>query len=113
ALLSHIALEFYKKISLATLVKDDIDYPHAFSGKDAVDCLIMILRTNDRNLGLLIGRAIGLQQFFHEVTYEYHLRDARDKIYQFKDNLNGSLRIDKKELPNGVFTLLTDCYSPT
>ncbi|CAO3632525.1 unnamed protein product [Cunninghamella blakesleeana] len=133
ALFSQIALEFYKKISLKTLTKDDIEYHHAFSGKDAVDCLIMILRTKDRNLGLLIGRAIGLQQFFHDVTYEHHLRDSREKLYQFKDNISGSLSqssddlinedrsksksfengIDKNELPNGVFTLLTDCYSPT
>lgn len=48
------------------------------------DCLLRILRTSDRNLGLLIGRALDHQRFFHDVTYEHHLRDSQDKLYQFK-----------------------------
>jgi hypothetical protein len=45
---------------------------------------LQILRTNDRNLGLLVGRALDCQQFFHDVNYEHHLRDSRNKIYQFR-----------------------------
>ncbi|ORZ25987.1 CNH domain-domain-containing protein [Absidia repens] len=137
ALLSRMAEELYRRLPVQTLVKDDIEYPHAFSGKEAVECLLQILHINDRNLGLLVGRALDHQHFFHDVTYEHHLRDSRDKIYQFNRRLDFSLGqastttmvldsdsssiekeinqrdIDEKELPNGVFTLLTNCYSPT
>ncbi|CAO3582374.1 unnamed protein product [Absidia cylindrospora] len=137
ALLSRMAEELYRRLPVQTLVKDDIEYPHAFSGKEAVECLLQILHINDRNLGLLVGRALDHQHFFHDVTYEHHLRDSREKIYQFKQTLDFSLGqastttmvldsdsssteketnqrdIDEKELPNGVFTLLTNCYSPT
>ncbi|KAI8082890.1 CNH domain-containing protein [Halteromyces radiatus] len=134
ALLSRVAQELYKRLPVQTLFKDDIEYPHTFNGKEAVECLLQILRTNDRNLGILVGRALDHQHFFHDVTYEHHLRDSRDKIYQFRHHLDSSLgqtsnavktdedspirtrdmdENDKKELPNGIFTLLTNCYSPT
>lgn len=45
---------------------------------------MQILHTNDRNLGLLVGRALDHQHFFYDVTYEHHLRDSQDEIYQFK-----------------------------
>ncbi|CAO3576712.1 unnamed protein product [Absidia cylindrospora] len=136
ALLSRLAQELHRRLHVRFLVKDDIEYPHAFTGKEAVECLLQLLRTNDRNLGLLVGRALDHQHFFHDVTYEHHLRDSRDKIYQFKHQPNYALQQDlatttnvdisssrrrnmdrsglsKKDLPNGIFTLLTNCYSPT
>ncbi|KAI8067038.1 hypothetical protein BC940DRAFT_301167 [Gongronella butleri] len=132
ALLSRLAIEFHRRLPLRTLVKNDIDYPNAFSGKEAVDCLLQLLRTHDRNLGLVVGRSLGSQQLFHDVTYEHYLRDSQDKIYQFRQNIQLSdptqngldtprprdpeeapQAAAKKELPTGVFTLLTNCYSPT
>ncbi|KAI8340634.1 hypothetical protein BC941DRAFT_417744 [Chlamydoabsidia padenii] len=131
ALLSHVAQGLHRRLSIKTLIKSGIEYPLAFNGKEAVDCLLQILRTNDRNLGLLVGRALSHQHFFHDVTYEHHLRDSQDKIYQFKNPIKSS-RVDyqtttgiepsssranndigEKDLPNGVFVLLTMCYSPT
>ncbi|KAI8338662.1 hypothetical protein BC941DRAFT_321739, partial [Chlamydoabsidia padenii] len=119
ALLSRMAQELYRRLPVKTLLKEDIEYLHAFNGKEAVDCLLGILRTNDRNLGLLVGRALDCQHFFHDVNYEHHLRDSLDKIYQFKhpsdscDESISTLDLDEKDLPNGVFTLLSNCYSPT
>lgn len=87
-----------------------------------------IIRTVDRDLAILIGRALDHQKYFHDVNYEHRLRDSDKELYQFKDMCNiptptkRKLRDGKKELkqdqkmtglPNGVFTILTRCYSPT
>ncbi|ORZ11897.1 hypothetical protein BCR42DRAFT_304153, partial [Absidia repens] len=113
ALLSRLAQELHRRLRVRSLVKDDIEYSYAFTGKEAVECLLQLLRTNDRNLGLLVGRALDHQHFFHDVTYEHHLRDSRDKIYQFKHQPKDLLAATTNDLPNGIFTLLTNCYSPT
>lgn len=69
-------------------------------------------------MAILIGRALDHQKFFHDVNYENRLRDSINELYQFKDNTEklstDSVSLNQtKELPNGVFTLLTDCYSAT
>lgn len=91
----------------------------------------------------MLGRALDAQKFFHDVNYEHRLRDSAQELYQFRDHhlnmrpksgvlvttdstsdfnifLNskeeGEATAAEKEddsTPNGVFTLLTDCYSPT
>jgi hypothetical protein len=74
----------------------------------------------------LIGRSLDSQKFFHDVNYEHRLRDSSHELYQFKeDRLNMrpksgivnqkpiDITNDQDALPHGVFTLLTDCYSPT
>ena len=91
---------------------------------------------------MLLGRALDAQKLFHDVNYEHRLRDSVNELYQFKQHINmgqkGGDQEDEDEedeksefnfmdnmttaekthdasdrLPNGVFTLLTDCYSPT
>ncbi|CAL5872059.1 uncharacterized protein PFLUO_LOCUS6316 [Penicillium psychrofluorescens] len=110
ALLSRVADIFREKISLIERQKNGLSYQNAFSGSDAVDLIGTIIRTNDRNLALLLGRALDAQKFFHDVTYDHRLRDAPGEVYQFKETMG-------EETPgsevNGVFTLMTECYSPT
>ncbi|CEP19094.1 hypothetical protein [Parasitella parasitica] len=132
ALLSKVAEAFQERIVLSTRSKDSIKYKDVFNGKEAVDKLAFIIKTNDRNLALLIGRSLDSQKFFHDVNYEHRLRDSTQELYQFsRDQLNmrpksGIINpqdvskisqpaavVDEDALPNGVFTLLTDCYSPT
>ena len=95
-----------------------------------------IIKTTDRNLAILVGRALNQQKFFHDVNYEHRLRDSVHELYQFKEQiqpkrpkrkLSADSDVEEKvtvldfilddteenELPNGVFTPLTDCYSPT
>lgn len=97
-----------------------------------------LIKSSDRNLALLLGRALDAQRFFHDVNYEHRLRDSSQELYQFKENVRpisglfypqqqalSDLRSDsvselnveqegsEESLPTGVFTLLTDCYSPT
>lgn len=74
------------------------------------------------------------QKFFHDVNYEHRLRDSSQELYQFKEEhlmrpksglvtadstsdfnlfLGTTLAVEEEDPINGVFTLLTDCYSPT
>ncbi|GAA6059873.1 hypothetical protein JCM10212_007078 [Sporobolomyces blumeae] len=189
ALLSRVAEAFKERVLLAERVKDGLVYSDAFDGRDAVDKIAYIIKTSDRNLALLLGRALDAQKFFHDVTYDHRLRDSPVEIYRFKERLSGPFlssdelavpeehqmlaqhphapgsaaasaqaageaqgharapsygypsshaqapypgsthpqnlqprptsaagtagSVDDSPLPSGVFTLLTDCYSPT
>ncbi|CAO3670061.1 unnamed protein product [Umbelopsis ramanniana] len=142
ALLSKVAMAFKERVSLGTKVKDGIEYAEAFDGTEAVDTIAYIIKTSDRNLAVLLGRALDAQKFFHDVNYERRLRDEVFEVYQFKEvistplpqdsastdtpNEDDDYMMDKSEtgdratasdmdadLPTGVFTLLTECYSPT
>lgn len=74
-------------IVLSELVKDGITYKDAFDGRSAVGIIAEVIKTPDRNLALLLGRALDAQKFFHDVTYDHRLRDNSAEIYQFKERL--------------------------
>ncbi|KAF2786212.1 Rho1 guanine nucleotide exchange factor 1 [Melanomma pulvis-pyrius CBS 109.77] len=108
ALLSRVAEVFRDRVSLAEKEKDGLVYKSAFTGAEAVDLISYIIKTTDRNLALLLGRSLDAQKFFHDVTYAHRLRDSTNEIYQFRETvLEDATEVD------GVFTLLTECYSPT
>ncbi len=109
ALLSRVADVFRERIAAGDRNKNDLSYKFAFTGAEAVDLIAYIIKTTDRNLALLLGRALDAQKFFHDVTYDHRLRDSSTEIYQFRE----SLMEDPSTNVNGVFTLLTECYSPT
>ena len=172
ALLSRVAEALRSSITLSDIVKDGLTYKQAFDGRQAVDKIAYIIKTTDRNLALLLGRALDAQQYFHAITYDHRLRDSPSDVYQFRTRVespfhSGDLSLspvtsphsqgtsnptpdarsdtsspsneasnesdpgkhqdatavpgsdaDAAEdflslLPTGVFTLLTDCYSPT
>jgi hypothetical protein len=108
ALLSRVAETFQDRVALAEKEKDGLVYKSAFTGADAVDLISFIIKTTDRNLALLLGRSLDAQKFFHDVTYAHRLRDSTNEIYQFRETM-----VEDKSEINGVFTLLTECYSPT
>jgi len=111
ALLSRVAECFRRKIMTGDRTKNELTYKNAFSGAEAVDVLSYIIRTTDRNLALLLGRALDAQKFFHDVTYEHRLRDSSSEMYQFRETLTDEP--EDKPPVNGVFVLLSECYSPT
>lgn len=119
ALLSRVADVFREKIVIGDRTKNELSYKNAFSGAEAVDVLSFIIRTTDRNLALLLGRALDAQKFFHDVTYEHRLRDSNNEMYQFRENLDEIASEEPNPNPsatngvNGVFVLLSECYSPT
>ncbi|CAE7134440.1 unnamed protein product, partial [Rhizoctonia solani] len=57
ALLSRVADAFRQRILLSDRTKDSLTYPAAFDGREAVDLISFIIKTSDRNLALLLGRA--------------------------------------------------------
>ncbi len=112
ALLSRVADTFRERIAVGERSKNELTYKNAFTGAEAVDLIAYIIKTTDRNLALLLGRALDAQKFFHDVTYDHRLRDSPTELYQFRE----SLREDSSDITsevNGVHTLLTECYSPT
>ncbi|KAK5109882.1 hypothetical protein LTR62_006489 [Meristemomyces frigidus] len=115
ALLSNVANAFRERVPLGEKEKDGLVYKNAFSGYEAVELIAYIIRTSDRNLALLLGRSLDAQKFFHEVAYAHRLRDSAHEIYQFKETALAAAAGSPEDVPevNGVFTLLTECYSPT
>lgn len=111
ALLSRVAECFQQKIIVGERTKNELTYKNSFSGAEAVDVLSFIIRTTDRNLALLLGRALDAQKFFHDVTYEHRLRDSTSEMYQFRETMTEEP--EDKPPVNGVFVLLSECYSPT
>ncbi|EGW33466.1 Gdp-GTP exchange protein for the Rho1p small GTP-binding protein [Spathaspora passalidarum NRRL Y-27907] len=114
ALLSEVAKVFKEQMPRDTrFTKDGLDYYGSFTGNMAVDVIARIIRTNDRNLALLLGRSLDAQKFFHDVSYDHRLRDSANELYEFSHVYNGELTASQETGVNGVFTILTDCYSPT
>ncbi|CDK24973.1 unnamed protein product [Kuraishia capsulata CBS 1993] len=136
ALLSKVAKAFFEKIELGSNLKNGLEYRDSFTGTQAVDVISHIIRTSDRSLAMLLGRALDAQHFFHDVTYEHRLRDSQNEVYQFGESIfnpygerqeqqngpdqqispNPQEEEDVKAVDtgvNGVFTLLTECYSAT
>lgn len=86
AMLSRVATTFKKCISLSEHKKDGLVYRDAFTGQQAIDVICSIIRTSDRNLALLLGRALDAQKLFHDVIYEHRLRDSPNEVYEFTGN---------------------------
>ncbi|KAK8073817.1 hypothetical protein PG994_004716 [Apiospora phragmitis] len=95
-----------QKIITGERTKNGLAYKNAFSGSEAVDVLSYIIRTTDRNLALLLERALDAQKYFHDVTYEHRLRDSTSEMYQFRETLMDEP--EEKPLVNGVFVLLSE-----
>ncbi|KAF8449011.1 CNH domain-containing protein [Boletus edulis BED1] len=104
ALLSKVAEAFKERITIADRVKDGLTYKDAFDGREAVDKMAYIIKTTDRNLALLLGRALDAQKFFHDVTYDHRLRDSAAELYQFRTKLSpfvsGELATTRVDLDN-------------
>jgi hypothetical protein len=85
ALLSQVALEFHKRITLSILTKDGIEHHDVFTGKEVIDRLMVVLHIQDRFEALQVGSALRSQGFFHDVNYEPVLVDHQDELYAFKE----------------------------
>lgn len=85
ALLSRVATAFKERINPGDRVKNELTYKNAFTGAEAVTLITFVIKTPDRNLALLLGRALDAQRFFHDVTYEHRLRDSDSEVYQFNE----------------------------
>ncbi|KAF8202439.1 CNH domain-containing protein [Pholiota molesta] len=126
SLLSHIAMQLRDKVPRGVHVKGSIPYPRAFTGKDIVSTIQTQIQrelainhgvsTNDRRVALQVARSLQNQLFFYEVEWGGRaLQDGVEDVYMFLDDQeSGSDAIpEREELPTGVITMLTRCYSPS
>ncbi|KAF8621825.1 hypothetical protein AX15_007493 [Amanita polypyramis BW_CC] len=124
ALLSHNAVRLRDKVPRGVHVKGSIPYPRAFTGKDIVSTihfqiqreLVMHLggTAEDRRAALHVARSLESQLFFYEVEWGSRaLQDGVENVYMFLDDQEGDdSPMERGELPTGVATYLTRCYSP-
>lgn len=81
------------------------------------------ISTNDRRIALQVAQSLQNQLFFYEVEWGGRtLSDSVEDVYMFLDD-DGDGEADAgpsnmildgfAELPSGVITLLTKCYSPS
>ncbi|KAJ7634311.1 hypothetical protein B0H17DRAFT_995277 [Mycena rosella] len=115
-----VADAFRQRVPRTDHVKDGMKYRNVFNGPEAVDRITHIIKMTDRNLVLLFTRALDVQKFFHEVTYDHRLRDSIVELYEFRMIWERGVSTgavaeveEESRLPSGVFTLLVDCYGPT
>ncbi|CAK5273815.1 unnamed protein product [Mycena citricolor] len=126
SLLSHIAVQLRDKVPRGTHVKGSIPYPRAFTGKDIVSTIQSLIQrgvtmkhgisTSDRRAALQVARSLQSQLFFYEVEWGGRvLQDGVEEVYMFLDDQEGSSAAEaareREELPTGVVTMLTKCYS--
>ncbi|KAL6933821.1 related to RHO1 GDP-GTP exchange protein 2 [Hanseniaspora guilliermondii] len=72
-------------------------------GYQIVDYLMKIIKTNDRALATIYARSLQQQNVIVDIATNQKFRDNHHDLY----TLNTSQRV------NGVFIILTKCYSPT
>ncbi|KAF7317781.1 hypothetical protein MKEN_00865900 [Mycena kentingensis (nom. inval.)] len=126
SLLSHCAVQLRDKVPRGTHVKGSIPYPRAFTGKDIVNTIQTLIQrelalnhgmsTDDRRAALQVARSLQSQLFFYEVEWGGHsLQDSVEDVYMFLDDQDGTSDAapEREELPTGVVTMLTKCYSPS
>ena len=73
------------------------------------------ISTNHRRAALEIARSLQSQLFFYEVEWGGRaLTDGVEDVYMFLDDQEGGsdAQIEMEELPTGVVTHLTKCYTP-
>jgi len=74
------------------------------------------MSTNDRRVALQVARSLQNQLFFFEVEWGGRiLQDGVEDVFMFYDEQDGESDVlfEREELPTGVVTMLTRCYSPS
>ena len=74
------------------------------------------MSTNDRCAALHVARSLQSQLFFYEVEWGNRvLQDNVEDVFMFLDDQEGTSEaaMEREELPTGVITMLTRCYTPT
>ncbi|KAI8799445.1 CNH domain-containing protein [Cladochytrium replicatum] len=92
----------------------------SFLGCDAVDAVMSITRTPDRDLALVVGRSLDAQHLFHDALGQRRrLRDSAKQLYKFgpENRQTGLISAGPfadafiNGIPQGVIVPLARCYS--
>jgi hypothetical protein len=87
------------RITLSDIVKDGFTYKNAFHGPPAADKIAYIIQTTDRNLALLLGRALDAQKYFHTVTNDHRLCYSQSDVYQFRTRVGTPFHLGELSPP--------------
>ncbi|KAJ1727710.1 RHO1 GDP-GTP exchange protein 2, partial [Coemansia sp. Benny D160-2] len=99
AMLSLVAESFCAIISqiAGTHERDGLEHPNSFTGRDAVDTIHAIIKAADRNLAVVVGRALEQQALFHDVAYERRLRDDAHELYALDEDMAAALLLRRRQ----------------
>lgn len=118
ALLTNLAVYLRDHVPRAEHTRGSIPFPTSFTGSDIVTTVMRALPDvhKNRRSALAIARSLHNQLFFFEVQNNpSQVEDGLDQVYTFiEDDVGDSSARgnDWEELPTGVFTEVTNCYSP-
>ncbi|KAF5361963.1 hypothetical protein D9756_002198 [Leucocoprinus leucothites] len=123
SLLSHIAVRLHDKVPRATHNKGGVGHPRAFTGRDIVTTIQTLIQhltidhdpsLSDRYFALQIARSLHDQLFFRADEGRM-LEDGIEEVFMLYDERGDepNVGLERAELPTGVVTLLTHCYSPS
>lgn len=100
-------------------IKGGIPFHNSFTGKDVVTALVTFLpehaqsRPTARRVALEVARSLKSQLFLIEVDFDdIPLSDAVDDVFIFLDESEAGGG-GFSEMPTGVLTHLSKCYSPS
>ncbi|KAG5730352.1 Rho1 guanine nucleotide exchange factor 1 [Termitomyces sp. T112] len=125
SLLSYLAFQLEKRVPRNTYFKGNVQYEQTFTGKDIVSAIhariqreLIIthgLLITDRRASLQVARSLQSQLFFTEVEWDdsAKVKDNAGDLYNFLDNAMSFDDEFDDDLPTGIVTILTRCYSPT
>ncbi|KAF9444873.1 Dbl homology domain-containing protein [Macrolepiota fuliginosa MF-IS2] len=118
SMLSDLAMVLRIKVPRGTHIKKNTPYSNAFTGKNIVSTIHSQITqshggaSNDRIPALLVARSLQSQLFFYEVEWgDRVLQDDAGSVYMFIDEPQHPP--EAAEIPTGVVTVLTKCYSPS
>ncbi|KAK4055074.1 Rho guanine nucleotide exchange factor [Microbotryomycetes sp. JL201] len=117
AFLSALALHLRDNVPRSRQTKGFTEHPNAFTGRDVVSTLMSALAgvSADRHQALTIARSLHQALWFHEIDWsDSLLRDGLGQAFIFfeDEGITSSLEQDV-DVPQGVLTAFTDCYSPS
>lgn len=137
ALLSEMALQVKDKVNKSRHTKAGIAWVGSFTGKDIVVSTIPSFgpcgsadlaqtsiqallpaytreATGDRRYALFSAHSLQNQLWFVEVDWDIKpLRDSAEDVFRFMGEMEGMGDALTGELPKGVLTMATRCYSPS
>lgn len=119
SLLSHVSVQLKDRVERNSHVKGGISWQDSFTGRDLVTTIQSFMpewtrnNSSDRRFALGVAHSLQNQLFFVEVDWDIKpVRDTVDDVYQFMSEVNG-MGGPNYELPTGIETMATKCYSPS
>ncbi|KAK4052857.1 Rho guanine nucleotide exchange factor [Microbotryomycetes sp. JL221] len=117
ALLSELALYLKDAVPRSRQAKGFSEHSNAFTGQDVVSTITKALAnvSADRRQALDIARSLHQALFFHEIDWsDSLLRDGPGQAFIFFEDEGIPNAFDHaSDVPKGVLTSFTGCYSPS